>query len=135
MEKILFLFAIAFTTTLSAQTTITVELQGLASDKGNAFIAIYDTESAWLNEAYKGSIKSIKDGKSVAVFENIPDGTYAVSCFHDENDNKELDTNFIGIPKEAYACSNDAKAMFSAPKWEDAKFETNGEELTIPINF
>ena len=32
----------------------------------------------------------------------LPEGEYAISLFHDENENKELDTNFIGIPKEAF---------------------------------
>jgi len=36
----------------------------------------------------------------------IPPGTYAIACYHDENDNGKLDTNFLGIPKEGTGASN-----------------------------
>ena len=37
---------------------------------------------------------------------NIPPGTYAIKLHIDENENGELDTNFLGIPKEQYEISN-----------------------------
>ena len=39
---------------------------------------------------------------------DIPPGTYAVKIHIDENENGELDTNFLGIPKEQYGISNNA---------------------------
>ena len=39
---------------------------------------------------------------------DIPPGTYAVKLHIDENENGELDTNFLGIPKEQYGTSNNA---------------------------
>ena len=33
-----------------------------------------------------------------------------------------MDTNFFGIPKEDYGCSNNAKNFLGPPKYEDAKF-------------
>ena len=67
-------------------------------------------------------------------FENIPEGTYAVSIFHDENNNDKLDSNFIGIPKEDYGCSNNAKGFMGPPKWKDAKFELNSDKtITITL--
>jgi uncharacterized protein (DUF2141 family) len=38
-----------------------------------------------------------------AVFSGVPQGTYAVMVFHDENNNGKLDKNMIGIPKEVMA--------------------------------
>jgi uncharacterized protein (DUF2141 family) len=52
--------------------------------------------------------------------------------FHDANENGELDTNFLGLPKEAYAFSNNAKVTFGPPKFEKAMFEFK-EDLTITI--
>ena len=65
-------------------------------------------------------------------FEDIPEGTYAVSIFHDENDNGKMDTNFLGIPSEDYGCSNDASGFLGPPKWEDAKFQLK-ENTSIKI--
>jgi uncharacterized protein (DUF2141 family) len=51
---------------------------------------------------------------------------------HDENDNKKMDTNFIGIPKEDFGCSNNATGFMGPPKYEDAKFMLE-ENKTIDI--
>ena len=39
---------------------------------------------------------------------DIPPGTYAIKLHIDENENGNLDTNFLGIPKEQYGTSNNA---------------------------
>ena len=39
---------------------------------------------------------------------DIPPGTYTVKLHSDENENGELDTNVLGIPKEQYGISNNS---------------------------
>ncbi|WP_246284994.1 DUF2141 domain-containing protein [Winogradskyella wichelsiae] len=97
------------------------------------FIALYNIETNFLKKPYKNSISSIENNSSTVVFNNIPQGTYAISVFHDENDNGIMDTNFMHIPKEAYGCSNDAKGFMGPPKWEDAKFQIK-ENKTVNIS-
>ena len=90
---------------------------------------------AWWN--FVGDI--FKGGKDVAevfvenkeakvVFTNVPDGVYAVSCYHDEDSNGELNMFMGMIPSEPYGCSNGARGFFGPPKWEDAHFEVNEQE-------
>ncbi len=67
-------------------------------------------------------------------FTNIEAGTYAVCVFHDENSDKTLNTNFLGIPKEGVGVSNNAKGHFGPPKYDDAKFNFNQAEQTITIS-
>jgi len=67
-------------------------------------------------------------------FPNVAMGTYAVFVFHDEDNNKELKTNFIGMPKEGMGVSNNAKGHFGPPKYDDAKFDFNKPEQTITIS-
>ena len=50
---------------------------------------------------------------------------YAFSFFHDLNNNKKLDTNFLGIPKEPYGFSNNKKGRFGPPKFSEASLEIN----------
>jgi uncharacterized protein (DUF2141 family) len=66
-------------------------------------------------------------------FESIPAGTYALVVLHDENMNGKLDTNWLGIPKEGYGFSRDAKATFGAPSFSDASFLYDGEALDLTI--
>jgi uncharacterized protein (DUF2141 family) len=59
-------------------------------------------------------------------------GAYAISIFQDENRNGELDSNFIGIPKEPYGFSNNLKKM-RPPSFEEALFEYEANEV-VEIN-
>jgi len=65
------------------------------------------------------------------LLEEIPVGEYALVVFSDENGNRSLDKNFIGIPKEPLAFSNQYKpkgppsfsrAAFLLPKGEKRHF-------------
>jgi len=67
------------------------------------------------------------------VFEDLPFGEYAVSLMHDENRNGKIDTNFLGIPKEGYGASNDAKAVLGPPKYADARFLLDKPDMTMEI--
>jgi len=66
-------------------------------------------------------------------FENIPAGTYALVVLHDENMNGKLDANWLGIPKEGYGFSKDAKGTLSAPSYSAASFEYDGQTLDMTI--
>lgn len=79
----------------------------------------------------------IRDTKARCHFVDISAGTYAIGVIHDENMNGKLDTNWLGIPKEGYGFSNDAKGFVSAPSFEDASFEYDTGELdmTISLNY
>lgn len=119
---------------LNAQNSIEVEIINFDSNKGAAFIGLYNTEDSFLENEYRGKEVEIKDKKAIFTFKDIPDGIYAVSVFHDEDDNGELTTNFLGIPKESYGASNNAKGTFGPPKWENAKFEVrNGGIVKLKI--
>jgi uncharacterized protein (DUF2141 family) len=61
-------------------------------------------------------------------------GTYAISAFHDENNDKKVNSNFIGIPKEGIGVSNNAKGSFGPPKFDDAKFEFTQSDQSVGIS-
>ncbi|GGI58008.1 DUF2141 domain-containing protein [Winogradskyella haliclonae] len=111
---------------------ITVNISGLDSDEGKILIGLYDSEGKFLKKRYRNTIGTINKEKSTIIFKDVPKGVYAISFVHDENDNGKMDTNFMGIPKEDYGCSNNAKGFIGPPKWEDAKFELK-EDKTINI--
>lgn len=127
MKKLILTFAIIFTSILSTNAqeetfNLTVNIAGLSSDKGKVMIAIYNGEAQFLNTRYKSAMVKSTDKKVTYIFEGVPKGEYAVSFFHDENDNNKMDTNFMGIPKEDYGCSNNATGFMGPPKYADAKF-------------
>ena len=119
---------------LNAQNTIEVEIINFPSDIGVAQIGLFNSESSFLENIYKGKEVKIKDKKAVATFAEIPDDTYAISVFQDKNEDGKLNT-FLGIPTENYGASNNAPSNFGPPKWKDAKFEVrNGAVLKQKIS-
>jgi uncharacterized protein (DUF2141 family) len=110
-----------------ARTPVKVELEGLVGATGTVYIAVYNSDDDWLGDEVFTSaevdIEKGMDGSLVITELLLPPGEYALTIFHDSNANGELDTNFIGLPKEPIAMSNNAKAKFGPPKYEDAKFD------------
>ena len=121
-----------------ASTTLRVELTGLQQVDGDIYIAVYDSDDAWLGEAtvldQKVVIAEARDGELVSTELQLPPGEYALSIFYVSNANGELDTNFIGIPKEPVALSNNARPRFGPPKYKDAKFTLGSQPLTQRIS-
>ena len=57
----------------------------------------------------------------------LPDGIYAISVYIDVNLNNKLVKNFVGIPKEPYAFSNNAEGFLGSPSFENASFVIAGD--------
>ena len=112
--------------------TITVTITGMESDKGSVYVALYNSAKDFLKKGFKGDVVKVTNKKATAVFKNIEKGIYAVSVFHDENDNKKLDTRIFGIPKEPIGTSNGATGFMGPPKYKDAKFNVSND-ITIPV--
>lgn len=110
-----------------------VEISGLKNASGDVYIAVYDSDDNWLSdetfEDTKVSIAEALDGDLVRTELQLPLGAYALTVFHDTDNDGELDTNFIGIPKEPIAMSNNAVAKFGPPKYEDAVFTLGAEPM------
>jgi uncharacterized protein (DUF2141 family) len=132
LPKIICLLLINFSFSFAQENenqNLTVNVSNLNSNDGKVFIAIYDSEDSFLNKGFKSYVTKIENNSCSVTFENIPSGNYAISLYHDENDNNKMDSNFMGIPKEDYGCSNNAKGFMGPPKWEDAKFEINNKPV------
>ena len=67
-----------------------------------------------------------------AYFENVSSGTYAVTYYHDENDNGQLDFKWYGAPDEGTGNSNDVKGIFGPPDFEKQLIEISGP-LTVSM--
>ena len=116
--------------------TLHVQITDLESDKGFLSVALLDSADQYDSgdQFFRSDNKvPIRDGKASLTFERIPYGTYAVKIFHDENANGELDTNFVGFPKEGFGFSNDAMGQFGPPTFEQAAFSMQDKTLRIEI--
>lgn len=109
--------------------TIVVAVHGLRSADGQVLFVLFGDPSAFPGDdsrAVRRAKMAISGSVSKVTWEGVPRGTYAIAVVHDENDNGEVDTNFLGIPHEGVGASNNARARFGPFKWKDAKFEHEG---------
>jgi len=110
---------------------VMVEISGLKDATGNVYIAVYDSDSTWLGDEpvmnRKVVIAESLDGDMVRTELQMPLGSYAMSAFYDKDNDGEMDTNFIGLPKEPIAVSNNAVAKFGPPSFDDAVFSVGAE--------
>lgn len=111
---------------------IEVRVSNVTSTKGKVFVAVCDAANFLKKCAYGASAPS-QQGETVVTVTGIPSGTWAVLAFQDENDNGELDRNFIGIPKEDYGFSRDAAGRFGPPKFEEAAIQVGNEPMVTQI--
>lgn len=133
MKQFMLLTLVLLFSKVNAQTvSLRVEIVGYKSNMGKAYVAIYNSEKNFLKKPLLGKIEKIENNKAIVIFKDLIPGESAISSYHDENSNGKLDTNFVGIPKEDYAMSNNAEGFMSAPKYQDAKFTIN-QNKTISI--
>lgn len=116
---------------------LVVKINGLKNDQGTVKVALCNSPENYKDDKspYKAAIIEIQKNKAIAVFDNLPAGSYAIKAFHDENNNDDFDTNFLGIPKEDYGFSNNVKGLLGPPSWNKAKFILNNKDKVIEINF
>jgi UDP:flavonoid glycosyltransferase YjiC (YdhE family)/uncharacterized protein (DUF2141 family) len=94
-------------------------------NKGHVICALF-RKNGWLKEPIQWKRAAIRDSQAECLFTSVAPDVYAISAFHDENDNQRLDTNFLGIPTESWCTSRGAKAYFGPPSFDDAKFRYAG---------
>ena len=105
--------------------TLSITMTSFRSADGQVLVALFrggDGFPSKPGNAYKTAITKVSGSTASVEFAGLPAGEYAFSVLHDENGNNELDTNFLGIPKEGLGTSNNAKARMGPPKYKDAKF-------------
>jgi uncharacterized protein (DUF2141 family) len=135
MKKSPIFLLFCFTNFCLAQNQLRIEIKGFKNNKGFAQVALYDNATQFLKKQRQTATVKIIMFKATVLFENLPNGNYALAVFHDENSNTKMDLGLFGIPKEAYGFSNNAKGFMSAPKFEAAKITIQQDtSIEIKIN-
>lgn len=116
------------------QGQLVINVTNIETPTGALFVTIYDNEEHWLKDDYFRNMElpvTSTDPVTVSI-DDVPPGVYAVTVFQDVNGNGDIDTNFIGIPKEPYGFSGKVGKM-GPPKFSKASFNLDGTALNIDI--
>lgn len=114
------------TSNLLAQGKLEVTIKNIKELKGAIRVALFNNEKDFLKQAIESKIVKASADEVSVVFDKLKPGEYAVSVIHDVNENQELDKGFMGIPKEPYGFSNDARGKFGPPSYGESKLTVSG---------
>lgn len=121
----------------AAEAWVRVRVVGLRNGHGNVLISLFQGPEGFPGQPEKACRKVAlpATGTREALFEGLPEGTYAVAVCHDENGTLRLETSLLGRPKEGVGFSNDVHSHWRPPGFREASFvlTREGKELTVRV--
>jgi uncharacterized protein (DUF2141 family) len=110
-----------------ATSVLTVKVAGFRNAKGRVDVLLFNSPNGFPDQKPKSLdvgevLINPKTLTAEVIFQNPPQGAYAVTVLHDENMNRKLDSNFFGIPREGYGFSMNPPKMRRPPRFDEAKF-------------
>lgn len=114
--------------------TLTVKITHLIHTKGVVEIGLYDKSDHFPSpgKQFKKARVKITGTTATYEFKGLKNGDYAIATYHDENGDNTCNRNMFGVPKEAYAFSNDIRPFLSAPEFNTCRFWVT-ENRTVKI--
>ena len=117
----------------SQKFNIEVNVNQINSDEGRVYFALYSSSENFNNRiSFETLDVKAKDGDVSVIFQEVPKGAYAITCFYDQNGNGKMDFTLNGMPLEDYGLSNNVMS-FGPPNFEESKFEVIDKDLTFEI--
>ena len=109
---------------------------GAANDEGTVRMAIYG-DAATFNIVERAVLRRSLRIERGAAFCDVPvnqlPGQFAVAAYHDQNDNGELDRNYLQIPTERYGYTNRARGILGPPPFESAVIDAPPAGLELRV--
>ncbi len=118
-----------------ATETVTVVVSALVSTRSVIKLNFYNAPEKFLKDGQVAIRLLVRpEGKtSIMIPVELTAGEWAVALTQDLNNNDKLDKNFLGIPTEPFAFSNNIKPRLAAPTFQECKFMVTGPGQVINI--
>lgn len=120
----------------NAQNSLFIEVQGVKNSEGTISYAVYNKSDGFLEfeKVYRSDSTQAIEGITHLVINDLPMGNYALAVFHDENNNKVLDTNWLGMPRENVGFSNARMKTFGPPSFKECTIPlASNSEITVTL--
>lgn len=107
------------------------------SDKGLIQVLVFNKEDGFPEEpkkAIKAFSLPISNSSARVVIEDLPAGNYAVSVFHDEDSNGQIQKNNFGMPVESYGFSNNPTLYFGPPSFSKCTVAIKNVPVKVEIS-
>ena len=117
----------------AAAADLAVTIEKVASAGGNVRVGLFGSAKAFPGKPDRREAVAAVPGAVTVVFRDMQPGNYAVSAFHDVNDNNKLDTGFLGRPPEPLGFSRDARVGMGPPAFADAAFAVDSAAAKLAV--
>jgi uncharacterized protein (DUF2141 family) len=116
--------------------SLNITVTNFKNTKGSLRVCITDQKNNFLKDCLFSQIVSIEDDNVSLSFENLKNSTYAVSVYHDENNNGILETSgLFGFPSEPFGFSKNPSVRFGPPSFKKSAIIVNDDKnITIKLN-
>jgi uncharacterized protein (DUF2141 family) len=81
---------------------------------GDVYCGLFD-EAGWPWKPSAYDIREAKGSDVICEFRKLTPGEYAIAAFFDRNGNRELDRNWLGMPKEPWVLSQNVRPGLPLP--------------------
>ncbi len=118
---------------------LAITISGADADLGTIAVRLWEGGEHWLErradnpDVVRTAQAVVRDGAATVFFAALPYGNYAVTAYHDANDNGELDLGLFRMPKERLGFSNGVHPKFKAPAYTEAAFAVRAPVTRIAI--
>ena len=102
----------------AGQCSLIAHVDGFRNEKGVAGATLFRTPDGWP----ESNDKSFK---------------HAFAVIHDENENRKMDRNMLGIPKEGFGFANNPHVALTTPSFDAASVEVAcpSTEITVHLQY
>lgn len=132
-------FFILLSFSISAQTAdLILKVTNIHPLTGKIMVAVFNSKETYfdVDKMYVGYEIAADSSVVGYVIQDLPDGIYAITIYHDEDNNGEMNRSWLGMPKEGYAFSNNFTSAIRPASFSDAAFQLSRDTtLVIKMNY
>lgn len=134
MKTQLLIAVLALFGTIASAQTLTITVTDIRNTDGHIQLKFFKTsqdfedENAFLAKRFS---KASVTNNTLTVTVDLPPGHYAVAMLDDEDDSKEMEYNWIGMPEEGFGFSDYYHTGWSKPTFDDFDFDMPDANKTV----
>ena len=115
--------------------SVKVVVSALVSTESTVKLYFYNAPDKFLKRGQYAFSRAVKPAgkREISLPVDLPQGEWAVAITQDINNNDKLDKNFLGIPTEPYAFSNNVRPTLAPPEFHECKFMVSEPGKVVSI--
>ena len=125
-----------------SKATLVVTVYGIGDDTegligGRINLGLFNESSNWLTPGDIPFVRVVPtqghaDTLTITI-DDVPVGIWAISLYHDLNENNQLERGTFGLPAEPWGMSNNVIGVMAPATFEQASFEVRSPETRVEI--